>query len=108
MNKWSWHLMLDIDSLDGPDWLTIQRRIERAGFELVDSYGHRSRTGWHAWIMVDPAPSPVEAVALQAICGSDPAREACNLARVRVCDEAGPWWAARWNTFYSLPKGGEA
>lgn len=101
--RWSWHLMLDIDDQDGPDWGRVRLLLHRAGFELVDHYAHRSRTGWHGWAMVSPEPTPTEAVALQAVCGSDPAREACNLARVRAMEAAGPWWAERFNVFYGLP-----
>lgn len=62
-----------------------------------------SGTGWHLEIAVDPPPrTAIEVTALQAILGSDRAREACNLTRARQVDagDVSAWWAQRFNVLY--------
>lgn len=99
-------LRLDVDAGRTP--CTIGRLawlLSRAGFTPVWLSQVRSPggKGWHVELKIAPAPrSLAEVVALQAILGSDQAREACNLQRVRTV-EAGklsPYWAERWNVLY--------
>jgi hypothetical protein len=60
-----------------------------------------SGSGWHLVLTVVPEPqSPVEVVALQAILGSDPLREACNLHRANMFPTVSPFWQDRWNVLY--------
>ena len=98
----TWHLLIDYDHAEsvpgGRDgrylWPAVPdaakareicaKRLERAGYELVAWCFEQSTNGWHAKAELRPAPrSPMEIVALQAICGSDPLRESCNVQRAR-------------------------
>ena len=88
----------------------LTARLERAGHTVTDFDMGRSTNGWHMKLRLDPRPSScVEAVALQAILGSDPLRESCNLQRAREVDawgDGGPlgrgpvFWRDRWNVLY--------
>lgn len=111
-------LALELD--DGPPdvdrlmWI-LAARLLRAGYE-VTAYDFRPSTnGWHLLIAVEPHPAPVAVVALQAICGSDPKRESCNLQRAREVErwareadesddgapsEAAAFWSTRFNVLY--------
>lgn len=99
-------LRLDVDKGKQPLALaTIDRRLRRAGFRPLWLSQARSpgRGGWHLEIGVTPNPkSAVLVTALQAILGSDPAREACNLQRARWVDEkkVPRYWRDRWNVLY--------
>lgn len=100
-------LRIDVDKGKRPLTLeTVSRRLQRAGFRLcwLSQAASPSRGGWHIEIGVSPVPrSAVLVTALQAILGSDPAREACNLQRARMVDgKAVPcWWRERWNVLYN-------
>lgn len=101
-----WDLLLDYDKPEQiPDGTRALRLLRRAGFEPVAWDLTESTNGHHGKLRLAPRPSPAEAVALQAILGSDPMREACNLQRARSVaelpeGEAGDYWRARWNTLY--------
>jgi hypothetical protein len=99
-------LRLDVDrgyrpvSVGRLTWL-----LARAGYRPVYISQRRSPggQGWHCEVAVTPVPrSAVLVTALQAILGSDRAREACNLQRARRVDgqRVAPWWRARWNVLY--------
>jgi hypothetical protein len=100
----TWHLLLDYDSAAAvPGAVTrnglvdplpmpmpmrthdvIAARLKRAGYAVTAWSFEPSTNGWHAKVELDPPPtSPLEIVALQAVCGSDPSREACNVQRAR-------------------------
>jgi hypothetical protein len=94
-----------------PDWKVAEsiltRRCYRAGFVVMEFEHTGSTNGWHVKMRVHPRPDPVAAVALQAILGSDPLRESCNLQRARALDEwtkkptpGGAFWGPRWNVLY--------
>jgi len=77
----------------------------RAGLTLLtyDKRRSPSGTGWHVLVTVTPSPCTcMEVVALQAVFGSDPKREACNINRARMVDtkQVTPYWASRWNVLY--------
>lgn len=99
-------LRLDIDKGRKP--LTIGRvcwLLRRAGYGVkwLEQRRSPSLTGWHIQIQTVPdIKSAVECTALQVVCGSDVAREACNLTRARRVDrgEVKPYWAERWNVLY--------
>lgn len=78
-------LKLDIDRRRRvPDLFVIRRKCERAGYRVEGIAVRRSPSGrgWHVWVHVVPTPATLtEVVALQAICGSDPWREAATLYR---------------------------
>ena len=97
-------LKLDIDAGQPlPTHRVIDHRLARAGYERIVCTYRRSPggCGWHIELRVDPQPqSPFEVVALQAILGSDPLRESCNLVRAHAFATASPFWRDRWNVLY--------
>lgn len=97
-------LKLDIDAgMPFPSNKRIDLLLARAGYRRDGITRRRSPggAGWHVVVSVLPTPaSPLEVVALQAILGSDPLREACNLNRAQRYETASPFWRARWNVLY--------
>lgn len=103
----TWHLLLDYDDEEQvpgardqrvPDSAAahgiIKKRLARAGYRVGAWSFERSTNGWHAKVELDPAPSsPMEIVALQAVCGSDPSRESCNVQRAREVQALGAYAA---------------
>ncbi|MCP4902934.1 MAG: hypothetical protein GY906_38720 [bacterium] len=97
-------LDLDVPTLDFEelservDWTLslIRRRATTIG--LSES---PSRHGWHVRIELNRGVSAMRAVALQAILGSDPKREAFNLARVSDWPQLSPLARLRWNVLFS-------
>ena len=100
-------LKIDLDA--GDTFVTrrmLDHRLARAGYRRATCVYRRSpsRTGWHIILTVTPQPqTPIEVVALQAILGSDPLREACNLRRAHTFPHASPFWRNRWNVLYIKP-----
>lgn len=100
-------LRLDIDA--GRPLMTVHHMgwlLRRAGYRLrwLSQTRSPSGKGWHLEAQVSPTPRrAVEVVALQALLGSDPAREACNLQRARLVDAGRVpiFWRKRWNVLYS-------
>lgn len=96
-------LKLDVDRRRKPSRRTISFRLRRAGYELRFMMLRRSPggNGWHVWLEVSPRPtSPLEVVALQAILGSDPLREAVTLYRAKQWRHT-PTFAKSWfNVLY--------
>lgn len=81
-------LKLDVDAgMPRPSLARLCGLCRRAGY-TVEAVGERRSPGgrgWHLTITVSPRPrSLVEIVALQAILGSDPWREAVTLYRART------------------------
>jgi len=79
-------LKVDWDDKTCPSISRMGRLLRRAGYRLVACGVRRSPsgTGWHLWLVTTPKPkSLVEVVALQAIVGSDPWREAMTLYRAK-------------------------
>ncbi len=100
------HAVLKID-YDRPEDVVpvdeIEARLARAGYRPVrlERRISPSERGQHLVITIAPAPrSNYAVVALQAILGSDPYREACNVQRVRGLPQASKFWRARWNVLY--------
>ncbi len=98
-------LKLDFDNRKRcPSIRKMGAKLRRAGYGLVEHKARRSPsgTGWHVIIRTEPEPcSPMEIVALQAILGSDPFREASNVMRVRNLRKVGKHWGTRWNVLYT-------
>ena len=93
----------------------LAARLSRSGHVILAWDFRGATNGWHLKIRLDPTPSPIEAVALQAILGSDPLRESCNLQRAREVESwardaeeggseighaAATFWRERWNVLY--------
>ena len=97
---------LDIDSkLKRPTVNEMVRKLDRAGYRIVTMWERRSPggKGWHIGLTLSPRPrSAVEVVALQAILGSDPWREAVTLARARVYAST-PSFAKSWYNVLYVP-----
>ena len=97
-------IKLDIDRRRCPSNRKLDRRLERAGYQRVQVTRKRSPsgTGWHIVLVVSPQPTdPREVVALQALLGSDPSREACNLYRAKqILANPDPELVNAWNVLY--------
>lgn len=99
-------LKLDVDSgVAFPTNRKIDRRLAAAGYrrETITRKRSPSGSGWHLLVTVSPTPrSCVEVVALQAILGSDLARESHNLLRAQACDygDISKYWRDRFNVLY--------
>jgi hypothetical protein len=97
---------LDIDStMVRPTVDEMVRRLDRAGYRIVRMWERRSPggKGWHIGLTLDPTPrTAVEVVALQAILGSDPYREAVTLARARIYAST-PKFARSWYNVLYVP-----
>jgi len=84
---------------------TLTVLLRRAGVRPLWLMQTRSPggKGWHVECAVYPAPrTAMEIAALQAVCGSDRAREACNIQRARMVDtrQVPVWWRKRFNVLY--------
>lgn len=97
---------LDIDRARQPPtlsrWVAL---LDRAGKRLrwVSYTRSPSGKGWHVEMLVSPRPKTrMEVVALQAVLGSDPAREAYNIVRAGLADtkQVPAYWRQRWNVLY--------
>lgn len=99
-------LKLDYDAGDRvPSVGEVVYLLSRAQKRLQWWRQRRSRSGkgWHIVLQVTPAPRTcMEVAALQALLGSDPLREACNINRARMVDagKVSRFWARRWNVLY--------
>lgn len=97
-------LKLDIDKgMHRPTLYELQRMLGRAGYSIswMMEKCSKSRTGFHIVLAVVPRPrTAMEVVALQAILGSDPNREACNALRARQWSKLTKYWRDRWNILY--------
>jgi len=94
---------LDLDGCDAPDMEAVRRLVSRAGYSIVEMSERTSPsgTGRHVVLNVSPRPiHPMEVVALQAICGSDPYREAMQMHRARAFAKAPKWMRDIWNVLY--------
>jgi hypothetical protein len=94
---------LDWDHRRKPDLGVISAKLERAGYVWTDVTVRRSPSGkgWHVILDVEPRPrSPVEVVALQAILGGDPWREAMQMNRARAFAKVPRWMRDAWNVLY--------
>lgn len=95
---------LDFDGRELPSLEPILLKLRRAGYSVrwLSQRVSPSGNGWHVCLKLKPCPrTATEVVALQAILGSDPYREACNLHRARMIASVSPYWRDRWNVLYS-------
>lgn len=100
-------IKLDVDEGHPPDLQVVSQLLERAGYRIEGWTQQHSPggTGWHVLIEVSPRPhTAMEVVALQAICGSDPWREAVNVLRARAFPKAPKFMRDRWNVLYRPDK----
>lgn len=95
---------LDIDAHHvRPTVTELARKLHRAGYRVLWWWERRSPSGkgWHLCFKLRPAPrTPQEVVALQALLGSDPYREACNLRRANLYRSVPAYMRDRWNVLY--------
>ena len=98
-------LKLDYDSdAERVPLRQLRRRLQFAGYRIKAHAAKRSPSGrgWHVVLTTDPPiGTPMEVVALQAVCGSDPYREASNVLRARILPAVPPFWQQRWNVLYA-------
>ena len=99
-------LRCDYDAGDVPPsigqlaWLLSRANVKPVALQQRRSPGGK---GWHVLVWVEPPPATcMEVAALQAVLGSDPRREACNINRARMVDagKVSPFWRERWNVLY--------
>lgn len=99
-------IKLDFDAGDRvPSVGEVAYLLSRAQLRLNWWRQRRSRSGkgWHIVLDVSPRPRTcMEVAALQAMLGSDPRREACNINRARMVDagRVPSFWRKRWNVLY--------
>lgn len=96
-------LKLDVDRARCPTWKRLRFILSRGGYGLNGVIARKSPSGkgWHLWIEVTPRPrTRVEVVALQAILGSDPLREAVTLMRAKATARMPAWADNWWNVLY--------
>lgn len=96
-------IKLDWDAPRGPNLWTLEAKLLRAGYLLTDVVRRRSPggSGWHVIMEVVPTPtSAMEVVALQAILGGDPWREAMQMHRARAYAKVPAWMRRDWNVLY--------
>jgi hypothetical protein len=99
-------LKLDVDEgMERPKLRPMVHKLWRAGFKVLWMSENQSPggKGLHIQIRISPKPETPETVtALQAILGSDPMREACNLYRARQISKGKvpSWMQDRWNVLY--------
>lgn len=94
--------LMDYDSGSCPRIMQLNSICRILGIEYSSLMLHRTRRGWHLAIAISGRFKRVELIALQAILGSDPMREAMNLARVRQIEAFGApkYWLQRHNILY--------
>lgn len=95
---------LDFDVAKEPDMEPIWQLLRRAGYTAVDVLVKRSpsKRGWHMLLVLDPRPrTAMEVVAIQAVLGSDPQREAMQLARARAFPKCPAFMRDAWNVLYA-------
>ena len=93
----------DVEQLP-PDLIERTTELLRlAGLRPVDLALNRSASGkgWHMRVLLNRPVNAQRCVALQAILGSDPRREAFNLRRVSQWRELTDYARARWNVLFT-------
>ena len=96
-------IKLDIDG-PAPSVNELVRLLIRAGYKPFAMWYGRSPSGkgWHVVIHVRPRPtSPHEVVALQAILGGDPNREAMQMERAKAFPSVPMFMRDAWNVLYA-------
>ncbi len=92
---------LDYDESPPPDLLERIRFVGRyVGGHAGPVQVRRTRRGWHVEFRYTRTLAPTAVVAVQAILGSDMARETYNLVRALVLDNVPAFWHDRWNVLY--------
>lgn len=100
-------LKLDYDEPRKPPRKSMIEKLGRAGYSVESCEARRSPSGkgWHVVIAVSPRPrTAMEVVALQAVLGSDPWREAMQIARARAFPKCPPFMRDAWNVLYRADK----
>jgi hypothetical protein len=98
--KYLAEIKLDYDRKTVP-WKKIAAVLRRAGYRMIVFEWRQTKNGWHVWLTLDPAPrTAMEVIALQAMLGSDPMREACNLRRARKLWRTPAFARSWWNVLY--------
>lgn len=98
---------VDWDSKRQPPFTRMRMLLQRAGYGIVWASLCKSPSGngWHVVFALRPRPqSPYEVVALQAILGGDPWREAIQIQRAAAFPHVPRWMRDRWNVLYVKDK----
>lgn len=104
LSDWQARVKLDIDrATDRPPLWVLSKKLARAGYRITLMSEARSPSGkgWHITLDLKPKPSSaMEVVALQAVLGGDPWREAMQITRARAFTRCRPWMREMWNVLY--------
>jgi len=92
-------ILCDYDNCKAIDIGNIARRLHTAGVSIVRIISHRSpsESGWHLVIFVRGHFNRWQRICLQAICESDPEREAKNFRRATLKH---PLWRDDWQVLF--------
>jgi hypothetical protein len=93
------YILLDLDNTTRVSRYGIRRRLAVCGLSIVSLHIRRSPsgTGYHVQIIVRGILSRFQRIAIQAICESDPTREANNFRRAFLARRE---WQEDWNILY--------
>lgn len=75
-------LLIDIDGKK-PDLKHIRNVLRIVEIKANRIRKDKTKHGWHVIVYLNRKLTPIETIALQAICGSDLVREAMNFSRLR-------------------------
>jgi hypothetical protein len=92
---------MDYDSISAIGIPSLFSLARVCGFVPYAVCYSKTRRGWHVAALSMEKFKPIELVALQAIFGSDPMREAMDFYRARNIHKADAFWKTRWNIIYS-------
>lgn len=93
-------LLLDLDNCNRANWQNICRRLIQCGVRVLQIVitGSPGGNGLHVAIVIRGKFAAMHRVALQAICESDPAREAANFRRAMLRNKK---WEENWNVLFT-------
>lgn len=98
-------LLLDYDTQTRPRIKGIRDRLNIAHVQVVQTKCYRSPGGhgWHCIVHIRGQWSRFQLIALQALCESDPDREAQNFYRAQIFGDKE--WKKRGNVLFTNSKG---
>lgn len=95
-------IMCDYDRRrDFPRVQVMRALCNRLGLRMLWFRQDRTRRGFHLLARFADALSPMEAIAIQLLFGSDPNREGLNFMRARsLAVFPSSFWQSRWNLLF--------
>ena len=92
-------LLIDLDNCKKLSHIGLRKRLSQCGVSVLQIIRRVSPSGrgLHVIVYIQGRFNRYQRVALQAICESDPAREAANFRRAKL---ALPEWKENWNVLF--------